>query len=119
MQLRKPEPLWPADEDRIGARYIDAILDDVGSKQDVRLAFDETCHDLIDVLCRKAAMQAQNGQLRDGSAQTLEHRFNVADPRADNEALSAPAMLSLGGGRDSTVGNGRQLGHHRRALNRR
>ena len=50
MKLGQTELLGPTDDDGVRARDIETALHDIGRQQDVRLAFDEAHHPVVDLV---------------------------------------------------------------------
>ena len=64
MQLRQPEPIGAIDQDGIGARHVDAALDDGRAHQQIEASVIEIDHELLELALAHLAVADAHVRLR-------------------------------------------------------
>src|SRR6185437_1564388 len=94
MELRQTEPFGPANHYGVRSGNIEAALHDIGRKENVRLAFDEAHHSVVDLIGGQLAVKTDDAQIRSRRLDPRQHRVQVLNARTNQEALSATPLLA-------------------------
>ncbi len=119
IELRQAEHVGAMDDQRVGGRDIEAGFDDGGRQQHVELAVVEAAHDVFELGRRHAAMRHAELDLGNMVAQEVGLFLEIGDARADIKALAAAIMLAQQRLADDDGIEGRDIGPHRQAVERR
>src|SRR5262249_42667674 len=94
MKLRQTKFLRPANDNGIRPGNIETALNDIGREEHVRITFDEGHHSIVDIFGRQSAMKAHDTKIRSGRLYPCQHRFQILDTGANQEALSVAPLLT-------------------------
>src|SRR5258707_15719525 len=97
MKLRQTKLLRPADDDGVRPGNIEAALHDIGREEHVRLTFDEAHHSIVDIFGRQPTMKTYDAKVRSRQLKPCQHRLQIKDTGATQDALPAAPLLTQQG----------------------
>src|ERR1700709_1419925 len=83
VRWRQSEVPRQTDEDGVSARNIQTALHDIGRQKDVRLAFDEAHHAVVDFVDGQPSVQAGDAEIGHYRLQARPHRLQIPNARTD------------------------------------
>ena len=95
VQLGEPEVIGAVDQDRVGARDVDAVLDDGGGDQHVELAAHERAHRLLDLHLGHLAVADRDLGAGREAAQPVGQHLKLVDAIVQHEDLPAARELPV------------------------
>ncbi len=119
MQLRQAEAVRAPHDHGIGARDVEAALDDVGGQQHVALAIGELDHHPVYFVGRHLAMRDPHGQFGYQLGQRFAPGADILDARHHEEALPAAPLFAQQRGPQRRGVERRQEGANRPPARRR
>ena len=119
IQLRKAEHIRSVNDKCVCGRNIDAGFNNGGRNQHVILAVIKGCHPVFDLASRHLAMRGNELHLRHIGFQKLLSVGEISDTRYDIEALAAAIMLAQQRLANDNRIEGRNIGAHGKAIDRR
>src|SRR5215218_9037059 len=94
MKLRQTKLLRPADDDGVRPGNIEATLHDIGCEEHVRLTFDEAHHSIVNNFGRQPTMETYDAKVGNRRLHPCQHRLQILDTGANQEALPVPSLLT-------------------------
>ena len=93
IQLRQAVPVGAVDDDRVGVRDVEAVLDDGGRDEHVEPVRDEVDHDLLERLLAHLPVADGDPRLRHELRDEVRHREDRLDAVVDEVDLAAALQL--------------------------
>jgi hypothetical protein len=119
MKLREAESFGPTDHHRIRTRDIEPAFHDVGRKQNVCRAFNESHHSVVNFVNAQLPVKTDDAELRGNRLHSRQHRVEILNARTNEEALPMAPLLAQQCRGNSCIRKRRNLRDDRKTLNGR
>src|SRR4030088_2479945 len=94
MKLRQTKLLRPADDDGVRPGDIEAALPAICGEEPAPPPFDEAHHSIVDIFGRQPTMETYDAKVGSRQLHPCQHRLQILDTGANQEALPVASLLT-------------------------